>query len=67
MDYTRKLASPEDVALVLAAGEHGEGRSPFYWFWVGSDLVLGVYPKGDTYWATEMDHFSDDSFESVQG
>jgi hypothetical protein len=53
-----KPASPESVETVLAAGEDDDdGRSE--WLWVrlpNADLILGVYPQGDTYLATERDH-----------
>lgn len=51
-------ALPESVQTVLAASEDDEdGRSE--WLWVrlpNGDLILGVYPQGDTYFATEHDH-----------
>ena len=57
---TIKPASPESVRTVLAADEDDEdGRSE--WLWVrlpNGDLILGVYPQGDTYCATEKDHGS---------
>ena len=48
-------ATPEAVALVLAADEtSNDGRSQWVWVRLPSgDLVLGVYPQGDTYFATE--------------
>jgi hypothetical protein len=58
-----KPASPESVETVLAADEDDEddedGRSE--WLWVrlpNGDLILGVYPQGDTYLVTERDHSS---------
>jgi hypothetical protein len=48
-------ARQEDVDHVLAQStEGGDGRSP--WVWVrlcNGDLVLGVFPQGDTYMAME--------------
>lgn len=51
------LASPEFVALVMAAPEGGEnGRSEFVWVRLyNGDLVLGVFPRGDTYFDCEGD------------
>ena len=50
-------ASAESVKLVLAADEKDDdGRSP--WMWVrlpNGDLILGVYPQGDTYLQLEAD------------
>jgi hypothetical protein len=50
-------ASAESVQQVLAADENdGDGRSQ--WVWVrlaNGDLVLGLYPQGDTYFACEHD------------
>jgi hypothetical protein len=50
-------ASPTSVALVLAADENSDdGRSN--WVWVrlaNGDLVLGIYPQGDTYCEVEAD------------
>lgn len=44
--HSRK-ALPEDVELVM--GNDGE-RSEFCWITLpNGDLVLGVYPEGDTY------------------
>ncbi len=57
-DILLKPASPASVLTVLAASDTDEdGRSE--WLWVrlpNGDLVLGVYPQGDTYMATEHDH-----------
>ena len=51
-------ASEESVQTVLNADEHSsDGRSN--WVWVrlrNGDLILGVFPQGDTYFATERDH-----------
>lgn len=51
-------ASAESVRTVLTADENsGDGRSN--WVWVrlrNGDLILGVFPQGDTYFATERDH-----------
>ncbi len=48
-------ASPELVALVLNASEDSDdGRSEWRWFRLpNGDLILGVYPQGDTYCETE--------------
>ena len=50
-------ASQESVNTVLAAGEDDpEGRSQWMWVRLGNgDLILGVYPQGETYFATEKD------------
>ena len=48
-------ASQEAVDLVLAAPTDGDdGRSE--WLWIrlpNGDLILGVYPQGDTYMEVE--------------
>jgi hypothetical protein len=55
---TIKPATAESVETVLAADENDEdGRSE--WLWVrlpNGDLILGVYPQGETYMVTERDH-----------
>lgn len=50
-------ASPEIVKLVAEAKVEGDdGRSPFMWIRLpNGDLILGVYPQGDTYCACELD------------
>lgn len=53
-------ASPESVALVLAApvdGDHDlDGRSDWVWLTLpNGDTILGVWPHGATYEATEAD------------
>ena len=50
-------ASAEAVALVAAASEDTEdGRSQFMWLRLpNGDLMLGVFPQGDTYLACEAD------------
>ena len=57
-DVHLRPASPESVETVLAASEDDEdGRSE--WLWVrlpNGDLILGVYPQGETYFETERDH-----------
>lgn len=54
---TIKPADPEIVQQVLAADESDDdGRSQ--WVWVrlpNGDLILGVYPQGDTYFECEGD------------
>lgn len=54
----RHSASQESIIKVLEAVEGDEdGRSQFFWFRLDNgDLILGVYPQGDTYFATEQDH-----------
>lgn len=53
-----KPASLRAVDTVMNASEDDEdGRSN--WVWVrlpNGDLILGVYPQGDTYFETEYDH-----------
>ena len=51
-------ADHDAVALTLAAPVDGpddyDGRSPFMWVrFPNGDLMLGVFPHGDTYFATE--------------
>lgn len=49
-------ADKESVSLVLGAEESTDGRSP--WVWVrlpNGDLILGVFPQGETYFAIEDD------------
>lgn len=50
-------ASKEMVELVLAADEQSHnGRSQFVWVRLANgDLLLGVYPQGETYFETEND------------
>lgn len=50
-------ASPESVALVAAASENDpDGRSQPMWIRLpNGDLILGVYPQGDTYFECERD------------
>lgn len=52
-----KSASPEAVAYVLAAEENDKndnGRSEWLWIRLANgDLVLGVFPQGDTYFQNE--------------
>jgi len=52
-----KPASPEMVKLVLGAPEEGyDGRSPWVWIRLcNGDLILGVFPQGDTYLNVERD------------
>ena len=53
----RQKASKTMVEHVLAQVENtSNGRSQFYWFRLANgDLILGVYPRGDTYFYTESD------------
>ncbi len=48
-------AKPRHVKLVLEADELSEdGRSQWVWVRLSTgDLVLAVFPQGDTYFATE--------------
>lgn len=50
-------ASLDSVSIVLAADENSDdGRSQ--WVWVrlsNGDLVLGLYPQGETYFSVEVD------------
>lgn len=50
-------ASQASVDLVLAADtESGDGRSPWVWLRLpNGDLILGIFPQGETYFAVEMD------------
>ena len=50
-------ASPESVALVARQNiTDPDGRSQFMWVRLSNgDLILGVYPQGDTYFAVEHD------------
>lgn len=49
-------ASDDAVRRVLDAGLNDDGRSAWHWFRLqNGDLILGVFPKGDTYLATEGD------------
>lgn len=56
--YWQEPAPAKAVKLVLAAPVESktqhDGRSQ--WLWIrlpDGDLILGVYPQGDTYFATE--------------
>ncbi len=48
---------PAVVTKIINASEQGEdGRSPWVWVRLASgDLILGVFPQGDTYFATESE------------
>lgn len=50
-------ADPSVAQAVIDAPAGGnEGRSEWMWFRLqNGDLILGTYPSGDTYWATEAD------------
>jgi hypothetical protein len=54
---TVHAASLQHVAAVSQADEHSEnGRSEWLWIRLANgDLVLGVFPQGDTYFAVEED------------
>ena len=46
----------DDVARMVLAAPRNDGCSQFYWFRLANgDLILGVYPQGDTYLETESD------------
>lgn len=50
-------ASEQSMQLVLAADEHSDdGRSQWVWLRLpNGDLILGVFPQGETYLACEED------------
>lgn len=50
-------ASQESIDFVLNASEEtGDGRSQFVWLRLpNGDLILGVFPQGDTYFSVEND------------
>jgi hypothetical protein len=50
-------ADPESARLVMDAEEgDNNGRSEYLWIRLqNGDLILGVYPKGDTYFTVEED------------
>lgn len=50
-------ASPKAVKTVLAAAEGDtDGRSEYVWLRLpNGDPILGVFPRGDTYFAVEDD------------
>jgi hypothetical protein len=52
-----KPASDEMVEKVLNASTEGsDGRSRWMWFRLANgDLILGVFPQGDTYLGTESE------------
>lgn len=50
-------ATRESIITVLNAPVHDNGRSEFQWLVLQDNTVmLGVFPCGDTYFATEGDH-----------
>lgn len=53
-----KPASSASVVETLSASESDpDGRSNWVWVRLASgDLVLGIFPQGDTYFATKGDH-----------
>lgn len=52
----KQEASPDVAQMVLSKPVDNDGRSEFFWLRLqNGDLVLGVYPRGDTYCATEHD------------
>lgn len=50
-------ASKKSIKTVLSAPEgDSDGRSEFVWVRLATgDLILGVFPKGDTYFKVEKD------------
>ena len=50
-------ASAESIGYVLSQDiDTGDGRSEWVWVRLGNgDLILGVFPQGDTYFAVEVD------------
>lgn len=50
-------ASEESVKRVLSADENSDdGRSQWCWIRLANgDLILGIFPQGDTYFAVEED------------
>ena len=57
MAYTYP-ASAESVGTILAANNDGsdDGRSGWMWLRLSNgDLMLGLWPRGETYFAVEMD------------
>ena len=49
-------ASPAAVERVLEAPLTGDGRSEWRWIRLANgDLILGVFPHGETYFAIEID------------
>jgi hypothetical protein len=53
-------ANAEAVAKVLNAPENDDGRSGWTWLRLGNgDLMLGIFPCGDTYCEVELDVAAD--------
>jgi len=52
-----KDASDESVRIVLDAGANtDDGRSSWKWIRLrNGDLILGVFPRGETYFEVEVD------------
>jgi hypothetical protein len=52
-----KRASDESVRVVLNAGANtDDGRSDWEWIRLrNGDLILGVFPRGETYFEVEVD------------
>lgn len=52
-----KRACDEAVRIVLDAGANtDDGRSTWQWIRLrNGDLILGVYPRGETYFEVEVD------------
>jgi hypothetical protein len=55
-------ADNDAVLTILSADpDNPDGRSQFMWVrLVNGDLILGVFPQGDTYFATETSHSEKD-------
>ncbi|MGW8177622.1 MAG: hypothetical protein ACWGQW_02335 [bacterium] len=55
--YQRHPASREMVYKILSRGDDpDDGRSGFYYFLMpNGDMILGVYPTGETYFEAETD------------
>lgn len=51
-----KAANDRSIRVVLDAGTMEDGRSPWKWIRLrNGDLILGVYPRGETYFDVEED------------
>ena len=54
--YRQKASKTMSEHVLAQAEGTPDGRSQFYWFRLSNgDLILGVYPRGDTYFDTERD------------
>lgn len=53
---TASVADPTMVNFVVNQRVDNDGRSEWQWFRLANgDLILGVFPRGDTYIETEAD------------